>query len=68
MHKRNTGINHHRFSREPLEKLFAEEWDEENRPMHGRRPTLPYLLDPTNQHDPQEPSERDFQVAATVIQ
>jgi len=66
--KRNTGINAQRFAREPLEKLFAAEWDKRNRTEHGRRPTLPYLLDPTNQHDPCEPTKYAYQIAATIIQ
>lgn len=40
--KRNTGVNAQRFGREPLEKLFAEEWDKRNNIEHGRRPTLNY--------------------------
>lgn len=65
---RNTGINAQRFGREPLEKLFAEEWDKRNKPAHGRRPTLPYLLDPKGQHDPLEPSDEEYRIAATIVQ
>lgn len=68
MLEKNTGINAQRFSREPLEKLFAEEWDKENKNEHGRRPTLPYLLDPLNQHNPLEPTDEEYRLAATIIQ
>lgn len=65
---KNTGINAQRFSREPLEKLFAEEWDKINRLVHGSRPTLPYLLAPDDQYCPGEPSDEKYKLAATVIQ
>ncbi len=68
MLKRNTGINAQRFSREPLEKLFAEEWDKRNKTRHGLRPTLPYLLDPEGQHNPLEPSDEEYILSATIIQ
>ncbi len=66
--KRNTGLNSHRWRREPLEKLFAQEWNKSNKSSATGRPLLQYLLDPSDQHHPSEPSERDHQVAATVIQ
>lgn len=68
MLKRNTGINAQRFDREPLEKLFAEEWDKRNTTEHGRTPTLPYLLDPFNQHCPGEVFDEEYQKAAAIIQ
>ena len=65
---KNTGLNAQRFDREPLEKLFAEEWDKRNKTVYGSRPTLPYLLDPMGQHDPLEPSDEEYIYAATVMQ
>lgn len=66
--KRNTGVNAQRFGREPLEKLFAEEWDNRNKSTHGRSPTLPYLFDPDDQQSPLEPTDIEYILAATVIQ
>ena len=68
MLKKNTGFNARRLKREPLEKLFAREWDKKNKPTHGRRPTLPYLLDSFDQYNPAEPSGEEYRLAATIIQ
>jgi hypothetical protein len=62
----NKGKYQYRFNQNPLEKDFAEAWEEENN-KNGRG-ILDYLL----ANDPNEPkgevSERDREVAATVIQ
>jgi len=68
---RNKGKWQHRLSSNPLEKLFAESWDEINTASPGRRDgygTLDYLL----AEDPNRPcgevTDRDRVVAATVVQ
>lgn len=65
---KNRGLNDQRLSREPLEQLFAEEWDKINKREHGRTPTLPHLLDPLNQHCPNAVLNEDYQKVATIIQ
>jgi ribosome biogenesis SPOUT family RNA methylase Rps3 len=60
------GLHTHRFKDNPEEKLFAEEWDKVNVLGHN----LAYLLDPMNGvggRSP-EPTDRENEVAATVIQ
>lgn len=54
------GINTHRLEREPLEKKFAEKWAEIG------PSTLPYVLSDDNSRA--SLSERDYEVAATIIQ
>jgi len=70
MFLKNVGYNANRLSSiNPLEMIFARKWDENNgNDERWDRELLPYLLDPFNQYNPQEPSERDYKVAATVIQ
>lgn len=57
------GLNTHRFRDNPEEKRFAEAWDEAQR---GK--TLAYLLCTGDQRFPVEATEREHEVAATVIQ
>lgn len=61
------GLYTHRFKDNPEEKLFAEEWDKVNVLGHN----LAYLIDPKNGVGlarPPEPTDRENEVAATVIQ
>lgn len=63
------GRSPHRLKDEPLERLLALEWQEQNdtdRP--GRRDSLLALLLSENQNNPVEPSARDHWIAATVVQ
>lgn len=53
------GLHTHRFKDNPEEKRFAQEWARQGN-------TLAYLLG--NGVTPAEPSDRDAQVAATIIQ
>jgi hypothetical protein len=63
---RNHGYSTHRFKDNPEEQLFAEAWDAHN---NSNTPGyLAYLLTTGDQRFPAEPSERDRQVAATIIQ
>jgi len=57
------GISSHRYSREPLEKLFAEVWQEEN--THNM---LPYMMDSSGRSDPLPATKEQHKVAATIIQ
>jgi hypothetical protein len=67
---RNKGINQHRFKQNPIEKAFAEEWER----LHSTctsindRGILDYILAKDINHPNGEVSERDREVAATVIQ
>ncbi len=60
------GLNEHRFKENPDEKKFAETWRRHQE--QGR--VLAHLLDSREVHSgsPPMPSDRDFAVAATVVQ
>ena len=59
------GLHPDRFKENPEEKRFAEAWDAQN--QHGSN--LAYLLCEGSQVGrPLEPSDREHEVAATVIQ
>ena len=60
------GLHTHRLADNPEEKRFAEAWENENE----QGEILNYLLDPENGtgYRPPFSSERDREVAATVIQ
>ena len=60
---KNKGKSQHRFSREPLEKRFAETWEAEDNAYN----ILEYILsDNPNEREPVAQHHRE--VAATVIQ
>ena len=58
------GLHTHRFKDNPEEKRFADAWSRQN--YNGRH--LGYLLCCGDQQHAPAPSDRDEQVAATVIQ
>ena len=60
---KHKGIHTHRFRENPEEERFAKAWTVQNNP--GR--TLDYLL-ARAENNPVRVSERDREVAATVIQ
>lgn len=64
--RKTQGLHTHRFRDNPEEERFAKAWDDQNR--HGSN--LAYLLDPKNGVGcrPPEPTDREHEVAATVIQ
>ena len=68
---KNKGFSQYRFSTNPDEQLFAEEWEEHNTSHEGKvdgSGILDYLL-AENPNDPRgEVTDRDRRVAATVIQ
>jgi len=61
---KNKGLHQYRFRDNPLEKKFAEAWEDSNK--HGR--TLEYLLAKDSNRPNDEVTDRDREVAATVIQ
>jgi hypothetical protein len=61
------GKSFRRTEREPLEKSFAQAWERTNT-LRGSASTLAYLLDPEHPHAPADPSERDWEVASTIVQ
>jgi len=66
----NEGLNIHRLGREELEKKFVSEWREFNKDLFTGKldyKHLTYLLSP-RQPELEDPSDRDIQVAETVIQ
>ena len=64
--KKYRGMSPHRYKENPLEKRFAEAWQEWNEEGRG---FLTYLMDETNRGEPNPPlSDRDYLVAATVVQ
>lgn len=63
------GLHKWRYKDNPLEQRFADEWAKLNDGERGGVPTLLYLLaEDNNRPLLEEMSERDAQVAATVIQ
>ena len=60
----NKGLHQYRFKQNPLEEIFAERWEEQNQSSK----TLDWILaeDPNEHRD--EVTERDREVAASVIQ
>jgi hypothetical protein len=64
METRHKGLHRYRFGDNPLEKKFADEWQRRN----GGRGVLDYLLAKDNNRPAGEVSDRDAEVAATVIQ
>ena len=68
---KNKGRCQYRFNSNPLEKDFAEAWEELNSARPGQingRGTLDHLLTETPNEADGVVTERDREVAATVIQ
>lgn len=68
---KNKGLNQRRCKQNPLEKLFAESWNEINTDNHGNlngKGCLDYLMTKNINNPLGEVSDRDRIVAATVIQ
>jgi len=59
---KNKGLHAYRFGNNPEERRFAAEWERQNRECL----TLEYLLGDDNSRA--EPTDRERQVAATVVQ
>jgi hypothetical protein len=64
---KNKGKMQHRLKQNPLEQKFALEWEKINSGIQ-RHGTLDYLLAEDNNRPLNEVSDRDREVAATVIQ
>lgn len=62
----NKGLHQHRFSQNPLEEKFAKAWEKLN--PKGSNNNLEYILALNNNRPRGEVSDRDRQVAATIIQ
>lgn len=68
---KNKGINSHRLSQNKLEQKFAESWEERNTDRNGMLNgdgVLDYLLAEKKNFPNFEATDRDREVAATVIQ
>jgi hypothetical protein len=64
--KQFQGMSPHRYKSDPLEKKFAEKWQEQN---DRGTATLEFLMDETNRGRPEPPvSNRDRLVSNTVVQ
>jgi hypothetical protein len=63
---KNKGKNQHRFKQNPLEKEFAEAWEEINN-REGSN-ILDYLMANKTNSPCSEVSDKDRMVAATVVQ
>ena len=71
MKRQNVGLSVRRLSREPLERIFAEEWVRENTsacPGVGGDVLLDWLLAVDPNHPKGEVTQRDATVAATIVQ
>ena len=70
--KQFQGMGVHRFEREPLEKRFAEAWQNQNSNPRGPglvRATLAYLMDERNRGEPKPPlTDRDWLISSTIFQ
>lgn len=68
--KKWQGIHSGRYQREPMERAFAKAWQEfcESSVATDGQPTLLDYLLTTDQQHPLPASDRDRQVACTVIQ
>jgi len=66
MKRKHHGLAPYRLADNPEEKRFAKKWQKHNDDGN----TLAWLLDPErgNSWRPTEPSDRDVEVAATVMQ
>jgi hypothetical protein len=68
---KNKGLQQYRFKQNPIEKMFADEWEKQNVSLFGTldgKGTLDYLLAKDCNSPGGEVSRRDREVAATVIQ
>ena len=63
----NKGLHQNRFNKNPLEQLFAEEWEGANAAHNSGTSLLDYILAPDNNY-PRESTGRAREIAATVIQ
>ena len=57
------GLSPHRFDNNPLELAYALAWQRQNT---GSTSTLAYMLN--GQDYPVEPTDREYEIAATVVQ
>lgn len=64
---KHTGRSTYRFKQNPREKLFADHWKKANDPDR-RQGVLDFLLAEDSNHPRGEVTDRDAEVAATVIQ
>jgi len=64
---KNKGKNTHRFKQNPLELKYAEMWENLNKNLDGHG-VLDYMLADDKNKPSGEVSDRDREVAATVIQ
>ena len=68
---KNKGINTNRFRSNPTEKIFAIKWEEINTDVHGKlnnESVLDFIMANESGHPKGEVSNRDREVAASVIQ
>ena len=67
----NKGLRQKRFKNNPMEKAFAVAWEKQNLSLYDKpdgRGTLDYLLAKDCNRPHGEVTDRDREVAATVIQ
>ena len=64
----NKGRSQYRFKNNPKEQIFAEVWEDQNTQNGECRGILDYLLAKDPNHPMGEVTDRDREVAATVIQ
>jgi hypothetical protein len=69
---KNVGLHQYRFRDNPLEEKYAKEWEKRNiswitNDLDGKG-TLDYLLAKDSNYPAGEVTDRDREVAATVIQ
>lgn len=65
---KHDGLRTNRLHREPLERIFADEWAKLNASVIGGNVLLDHVLAVDANHPKGEVKQRDATVAATVIQ
>lgn len=68
MRIKHEGLRTNRLQREPLERIFAEEWAKRNASVIGGDVLLDHLLAVDANRPRGEVKQRDATVAATIIQ
>lgn len=63
---KNVGYHAYRLKSNPVERIFAEEWDKQNAPVLCGRSTLAYLVDDGKRRE--DVTKAEVKLAATMIQ
>lgn len=65
---KNKGLHQYRFSTNPLEKKFAEAWEEINTRPHSGNSSLVDSIVSTDWNNPSYATDREIEICASTIQ